>query len=51
MFTVNRGHKHDISQGTEDLQETTDRPWFAKGVQDDENDVKMLFRACPLLKV
>ena len=48
---IKRGHTHELSQETKDLQETPDLPRFEGEVQDDEYDVKMLFSACPLLKV
>ena len=31
VITIKQEHTHEISQETEDLQVTTDNPWFAGG--------------------
>ena len=55
VSAAKRGHTREISLQTEDTFHTVDGPRFAggggTGVQDDENDVKMLFRPWPLLGV
>ena len=45
VSAAKRGHTREISQKTEDTFHTVDGRRFAGGgVQDDGNDVKMLFR-------